>query len=156
MTVLLYFFFAVIIGRYMPRKKGEFSKDERETMTMAFKKSRLHKVREVLATLFYLIWIVIGVFFLLVIVGQVKGGALSGILGSQKASTVDTTQAPTETDLPGVGRVNINCVKSALKPESLQKLATTGDSSFLQGDEKTNFEAFLVAKESPSPSPEPK
>lgn len=139
----------------MPRKKEEVSKDEKGTMTIPFMKSRLHKVREILATLFYLIWIVIGVFFLLIIIGQVRQGALSSVIGEGPPATTSQVPTQTETDLPGVGRVNIDCVKKALKPESLQKLATSGDATFLQGDEKTNFEACIVAKESPVPSASP-
>lgn len=142
----------------MPKKKEIEEKnvsEKKSPMPKPPARPILHKIKDFLAVIFYVLWIVIGIFFLLIIYGQVRGGALSSFIGSPPTTTSSQMQTPTETELPGIGTVNIDCVKGALKPESLQKLASSGDASFLQGDEKTNFEACIVSKESPSPSASP-
>ena len=122
---------------------------------------RFHKVNDILSTIFYVVWIFIGAFFVLMIVGQIRQGALSSVLGasSQQTPTAGSSQVPTETDIPGIGKVNIQCVKSALSNESIQKILTDGNTSSLSKDERAKFDPCVVgpaAESSASPSPSPK
>ncbi len=113
----------------------------------------LHKLDEILSIVFHLQWILIGTFFLLLIVGQIRQGALKSILASSNAGSPDVSQAPTETELPGVGTVNIECIKQALTTETIQKILQSGDTSTLTVDEKSKLDPCIVAAESPTPSP---
>lgn len=108
--------------------------------------------KDSLAIVFYLMWIVIGAFFLFVIFGQIKQGVLSSLVGSEK-SPATQVQTPTETDLPGVGKVNIECVQTSLSGEAIQKLITEGNASTLTADEKAKLDPCVIAAESPAPSP---
>jgi len=112
----------------------------------------LPKTTKILSFFFYLIWIVIGVFLIF-------QGVYSAIL-SRKAPTqtqqVADTQAPSEVDLPGIGKVNVKCVQGALSQESIQKILQEGNTQSLQGEEKTNFEKCVVGPvASPQESPKP-
>jgi hypothetical protein len=111
----------------------------------------LHKVNDVLAVLFYSIWILIGVFFLLVIVGQIRQGALSSIVGSPAQSQVPQVEVPTETNLPGIGKVNIECVQNNLDQTVIQKLVQEGVSALTE-EEKEKLTPCIVEAESPQPS----
>ena len=115
----------------------------------------LHKVNDVLSTLFYIVWIIIGVFFLLIIYGQIKQGALNSIV-ARPAGQTPQVQTSTETSLPGVGRVNIACVQQSLKQDTIQKLIVEGNTSTLTPEEKSKLDPCIVEAESPAPSPSPK
>ena len=114
----------------------------------------LHKINDILAILLYLLWIVIGAFLILVIVGQIRQGALQSIFGGPniQTQTEATPQVPAETDLPGIGRVNIQCVRDALSQEAIQKILTEGNISGLTAEEKKKFEPCVVADTSPTPN----
>ncbi|MCR4325038.1 MAG: hypothetical protein NUV69_05115 [Candidatus Curtissbacteria bacterium] len=96
-----------------------------------------------LAAIFFIIWIVIGVFVLFIIFQGLRSGAFSG-LGSQSPASGQEVQAPTETELPGIGKVNIECVQGALSPESIQKLLENNDVKVLTAEEKQKFDACIV------------
>ncbi|MBI3282763.1 hypothetical protein HYZ70_01670 [Candidatus Curtissbacteria bacterium] len=113
----------------------------------------IHKVNDVLSALFYIVWLAIGVFFLLVIWGQIKAGALGSLGGRPPTQQTPQSQTPTETVLPGVGRVNINCVQQSLTQEAIQKLVVAGDASTLTAEEKSKLDPCIAEKENPSPSP---
>lgn len=117
----------------------------------------LRKIKSLLAITFYLIWIIIGIFFLIIIYGQIKQGALSSIFGkssqTQQASQQPQADIPTETTLPGVGKVNIECVQNSLDSSAIQKLITEGNTSTLTAEEKSKLDPCIVEKESPPPSP---
>lgn len=112
----------------------------------------IHKVNEVLSTLFYIVWLVIGAFFLLVIWTQIKQGVLSSIVGKPAAGQTPQVQTPTETDLPGVGRVNIACVQESLTQATIQKLVVEGNTSSLTAEEKSKLDPCIIEAQSPSPS----
>lgn len=144
------------------RKVVSAKKNDFDMMTAVVKKDSgdsrlpsrpiLHRLDDVLSVGFHLLWILIGTFFLLVIIGQIRQGALSSVLGPSKvANSPDVSQAPTETDLPGVGTVNIECIKQALTTETIQKILQTGDTSTLTDDEKTKLAPCIVASVSPTP-----
>ncbi|OGD88969.1 hypothetical protein A3D81_00670 [Candidatus Curtissbacteria bacterium RIFCSPHIGHO2_02_FULL_40_17] len=110
----------------------------------------------VLAMVFLTIWIIIGVFFLLVIYSQIKQGAFSGLFAKpQSPQTTTQSQAPKEGDLPGVGKVNIDCVRNALSEESIGKIIEAGNASSLSSEDKEKLDKCVVEKapESPQPSP---
>lgn len=136
----------------MPIRKNVSKVSEEKLATPT--RPRLHKINDLLATLFYSIWIVIGVFLILVIVSEVRQGALKSLISgpSQTQQPASSAQAPTETDIPGIGTVNIACVKSALSADSIQKILTDGNISGLSSEEKTKFEPCVVAAASPIPA----
>ena len=104
---------------------------------------------KILSFFFYLIWIIIGVFL---IFQGVYTAVLSRKAPSQTQQTTDT-QAPSEVDLPGIGKVNVKCVQGALSQESIQKILQEENTQSLQGEEKEKFEKCVVEKAaSPSPS----
>lgn len=113
----------------------------------------LHKVNDALSLVFYIVWIVIGLFFLLVIAGEVRQGALTSLIGGAPSPAPETS-IPSETELPGVGIVNIACVESSLSSEAIQKLVIQGDASTLTDEEKAKLDPCIVSAESsPSESP---
>lgn len=110
----------------------------------------------ILASTFLVIWILIGLFLLVVIVQGLRTGTF--LLGPSKngqQTQTQETQAPTEANLPGIGRVNIACVKEALSQETIQKLLEKGDLSVLEGEEKAKFQACIISKASPIPTQSP-
>ena len=125
-------------------------KDANEKETMP-KRPMLHRTNEILSFVFYVLWILIGIFLLIVIYGQIKQGALTSIFGSTQAPAGEVS-APTETELPGLGMVNIECVQSSLEQASLQKLITEGPEA-LTDDEKSKLEPCIVEAESSQSSP---
>lgn len=64
-------------------------------------------------------------------------------------------EAPTETEIPGVGKVNVACVQNTLSPQSIQELVVAQNVSALNGEERERFEKCLVSGES-SPSEDTK
>lgn len=101
------------------------------------------KVMMVLVAVFLGAWILIGLFILVFIFQELRRGAfptLTRAVGEQQTQT----QVPTETEIPGIGRVNIACVQSALSLESIQKLLSAGNISALGDEERSKFEACLV------------
>ena len=116
------------------------------------KRPTLHKIDDVLAVVFHAMWILIGIFILLVIYGQIRQGALRSILGP--AQSPPQVETPTETVLPGVGTVNIECVQTAISQETIQKIVVDGNTSNLTADEKAKLEPCIVEAASPQASPE--
>lgn len=115
----------------------------------------LQTINIYLATIFLLVWILVGLFALLVVAQSLKQGFLNGFTGS--SSQAPQTQAPTQTeaDLPGVGTVNISCTEQALSQTAIQKIVQSGDTSGLTADEKTKLEPCIVAKTTATPSAAP-
>lgn len=112
----------------------------------------LYKLNLILATIGLLIWIFVGSFFSISVVEQLKALAQQKVTDTA-APQVSQVEAPKEVNVPGIGMVNIECVKSAVKQEVIQKISIgTGDD--LTPEEKSQFDSCLV--ESPaSPSPTP-
>ena len=110
-----------------------------------------------LASLFFIIWIAIGIFIAIIFVQGMRNGAFSGVLGGRPAPQAQdqTTPAQQEATISGIGKVNVACVQGALSDESIQKLLEARDVNVLQGEEKTNFEKCIIAKASPVPTVSP-
>jgi hypothetical protein len=119
------------------------------------KRPLLKNLYESLGILFFLIWILIGLFFILFIVANFRQGTFKYLFGSSP-QTQEQVQAPTEAPLSGIGKVNIACVQEALSEEAIQKIITEKSTSSLTDEEKTKFEPCVVEKESPASSPSPK
>ena len=121
----------------------------------ADKKPFLVKLIKILAAIYLVIWILIGIFFLIFIYGNWKQGAFKELLAKPQPVPQQQTQAPVETNLPGVGMVNINCVHSSLSTDAIQKLVQSGDTSKLTDDEKAKLEPCIIQKEEAAPSTSP-
>ena len=120
------------------------------------KKSALIKIKIALSLLFNIIWIIIGIFILIFIWANFKQGAFKGLLsGAPQQEAPSAAQAPTETDLPGVGKVNIECVQNSLSQESIQKLLTDGGTSNFTAEENEKLDPCIVAKEEATPAESP-
>ena len=111
------------------------------------------KILHALAAVFFVIWILIGVFVLLLLADGFKRGAYQGLFGRQnQQQQTQAPQAPTDVDLPGIGKVNVECAQSALSDESIQKIVTEESTKSLTAEEKASFEKCIVE---PAPSPTP-
>lgn len=132
--------------------KGEISVDRGRLLTLR----RLGVIKP-LKFMFLVIWILIGIFVLAFIVQGTKRGMFDYVLFGKvpQNSQAPSAEAPTETELPKIGKINIACAESALKPESIQKLVGeyAYDISKLEATEKTAFEKCIVAPPQPSPKP---
>jgi len=126
-----------------------------KNLTNPLKNLNWRGIKTTLAIIFYLQWILIGLFFLLLIYGQIRQGVIQSILGQPATSqTVQDSQIPTETSLPGVGLVNIECVQNTLSDETIQKILTDGTTNTLTEEERTSLQPCIVEPEaSPIPTP---
>ena len=111
------------------------------------------KILHVLAAVFFVIWIFIGIFVLLLLIDGFKRGAYQGLFGKQnQQQQTQAPQTPTDVDLPGIGKVNVECAQSTLKDESIQKIVTEESTKSLTDQEKAEFEK-CIAEPAPSPTP---
>lgn len=110
----------------------------------------------VLAVAFFVIWILIGIYFLLVVLQQMRAGAFKELLqfGPQKQPTPQVEEQ-TEASLPGIGKVNIACIQSALPPEAIQKILQDQGTQNLTEEEKTKLEPCIIQKAEASPQASP-
>lgn len=126
-----------------------------------FGKGKLRRIGQIkiLAFIFLVIWILIGLFVLTFIVQGTKRGMFDYVLFGKvpQAQQAPNVEAPKETSLPKIGTINIACAEKALKPESIQKLVGEFDYDItkLSADEKTAFEKCIVEKPKESPSAPP-
>lgn len=144
----------------MPTKKVTKVQPKAETakINAEQKKSRLSLkgVSLTLSIIFFIIWILIGVFVLVVIVQSTRQGAFAGLFGApQSVPTSAGSQEAAQTLIPGIGLVDVACVKQALSQDSIQKIVSSGDISSLSADEKAKLEPCILQKEAASPSPSP-
>lgn len=118
-----------------------------------FTKVRHFKILHVLAAVFFVIWILIGIFVLLILADGFKRGAYQGLFGKQsQQQQAQTPQPPSEVDLPGIGKINVECAQSTLTDESIQKIVTEESTESLTEAEKASFEECIVE---PASSPTP-
>lgn len=112
------------------------------------------KIVLILASIFFIIWILIGIFILLVIIQGFRQGTYQQYLNPQKRDTAQDpqSQAPNEVALPGIGTVNVECVQTSISTESISKLVETGSTDSLEGEEKAKFEKCIVEKDTSSPA----
>lgn len=109
-----------------------------------------------LLTAFLVIWIAIGLFVVVFIVQSMRLGVFDYVIfgkGAQAGTPQTAGEVPTETTLPKIGKINISCAETALKPESIQKLVSEYDYDInkLSSEEKKAFEKCIV--ETPQASP---
>lgn len=108
-----------------------------------------------LSVVFYLIWIVVGLLILLLIFGNYRQGAFDGLFAPRSSAPAAAEQnIPTDTDLPGVGKVNIACVQDSLSAETIQKLVEAGNASSLTADEKKQLDPCIIDTAEITASPE--
>lgn len=132
---------------------GNKSSQDKKTMTDT--KPVIVKLIKFLAVIYLLIWILIGILILIFIYGNFKQGAFNGLFSPRPPQQQTQVQPPAETDLPGIGKVNIQCIQDSLSKETIQKIVETGDASKLTDEEKGKLEPCIVEKEEASPSASP-
>lgn len=125
----------------MPVKRAIIEKESAENV-QAVRIVAVPKVMMTLAAIFFITWTLIGISLLLLVVQAQRKGTFKNLANPAQSQTQQ--QVPAETEIPGVGKVNVACVRDSLSPESIQQLVSTGDASFLAGEEKTKFEACIV------------
>ena len=76
---------------------------------------------------------------------------MQSVIGNSGAQSTQVGQVPTETDLPGVGKVNIACVQSSLSAEAVQKLVASSNASTLTEEERASLAPCIVEAESLPP-----
>lgn len=112
----------------------------------------IDRVHKFLGLIFYLIWIPVGLVFLLSVYANFRQGAYSGLFDTSGSLQNQQAAAPAEADLPGVGLVNVSCVQNALSTDSIQKIAVEGNTNSLSDEEKAKLEPCIVSSASPSPT----
>lgn len=136
------------------KRTEESEKSEEVIGGGRFKRFGLIKL---LAFVFFVVWILIGLFVLAFIVQGTKRGMFDYVLFGKvpQAQQAPNVETPTETTLPKIGKINIACAEKALKQESIQKLVGEYDYDItkLEAAEKTEFEKCIVEKPQSSPTP---
>ncbi len=104
------------------------------------------------AIVFYMIWILIGLFVVWFIYANFKLGAFDLLMGKQSQSSAQSQaspqgQPPIETTVPGIGKVNIECVQTALSEESILKMVKDKSSASLTDDEKAKLDKCIIEKD---------
>ena len=98
-------------------------------------------------------WIVIGLFFMLLIIANIHQGVFRQLFAPPQQAPPQV-QTPTETTLSGIGKVNIECIQSALSNEVIGKIIQEENTTFLTDEEKAKLEPCITEKEAtPAPSP---
>lgn len=115
-------------------------------------------VSSFLSIIFYVIWILIGLFVLWFIYANFRLGAFDQLIGKQRQVSAQSaadpqSQQPTETTVPGIGKVNIACVQTSLSEESILKMVKDKSSASLTSDEKAKLEKCIIEKDQAAPSP---
>ena len=127
-------------------------------MTIA-KIASFQMVSQLLSTVFYIIWILVGIFFLWFIVANFRVGAFDQLISRPQpvSHPPDQSQTPAETAVPGIGKVNVACVQKNLSEESIVKMVQEKSDKSLSDDEKKKLAECVLEKASPvtqaSPSP---
>ena len=109
-----------------------------------------------LSIIFYIIWILIGLFILWFVYANFRLGAFDQLMGRQSnvsAQADPQTQQPTETTVPGIGKVNIECVQTSLSEDSILKMVKDKSNASLTDDEKAKLEKCIIEKEQAAVSP---
>lgn len=136
----------------MLRKKAQKDQKVSETVQKV-KVVAVPKVMMILAAIFLVTWTLIGLSILTLLVQGQRKGTFSGLTAPAAQRQIQTPQVPTETVIPGVGKVNVGCVQGALSPEAIQKILQEGNTSTLTNQEKVKLEPCIAEKEEATPSP---
>lgn len=120
----------------------------------------LQKINSLLTTIFYLIWIPVGLFFLWFIIANFRLGAFDQLLqgpnaANQQPAAPEAPAAPTETNVPGVGSVNVNCVQQNLSEDAIIKIVQDQGTQNLSEEERAKLQPCIVEAASPSPESSP-
>lgn len=93
-----------------------------------------------------IIWIFVGGLLSIFIVQGWRSGLLERFLSTEPPRQVQQEKVPTpiEANLPGIGRVNIECVQTALSNSSIKNMIQAENTNVLKEDEKTRFEKCVV------------
>lgn len=106
---------------------------------------KLYKFNLFLLTLGLLIWIFVGSFFALNIVEQLK--FMVGQKAVQKLNEPEDDLTTKVVTLPGVGQVDLDCIKRDIKEEILQKIIAESGTSSLSAEDKQKIESCITASE---------
>lgn len=114
----------------------------------------VNNVSSILAIIYYIIWIPVGLFFLWFIAANFKVGAFDQLINRKSASTQAEAQSqpPTETTVPGIGKVNIDCVQNSLTQDAIVKIVKEKSDKSLTEEEKAKLEPCIIEKETASPA----
>lgn len=115
--------------------------------------SLIYKLNLIFALVFLVLWILIGVFFSFLIMENLKAMASQKVTDS--IGTQTNQSAPTETSMPGVGKVNIACVEKAVSSDTIQKVFTDNGTNNLSADDKAKLEACVVPGGEATPTASP-
>lgn len=99
-----------------------------------------------MAVVSMIIWIFVGGLLSTFIVQGWRSGMLERFLSTEPPRQIQQEKVPTpvEANLPGIGRVNIECVKTALSDSSIKKMIQAENTNVLKEDEKARFEECIV------------
>lgn len=119
------------------------------SVKLAFSKAKkISGLSSILPTIFYILWILIGIFVLWFIYANFRLGAFDTLMSKPPAGAASTqsqqTQAPTETTVPGIGKVNIDCVQTSLSQESIMKMVQEKSDKNLSNEDKTKLKTCIV------------
>lgn len=133
-------------------KMPEKAVGKKQRRLLSIPKPSGKRIHCVLSGTFYVLWIIIGLFAILLIIQSIRQGVLTGLFGSSQQEQAVQEQAQTETNIPGVGKVNIACVEQSLSPDTIQKIITDKGTSTLTNEEMNQLEPCIVEKAEASPS----
>lgn len=114
---------------------------------------KLYKFNLILLTLGLLIWVFVGSFFALNIVEQLK--FMVGQKAVQKLNEPEADLTTKVVTLPGIGQVDLDCIKRDVKEEILQKIIAESGTSTLNAEDKQKVESCIVSQATPSATPVP-
>lgn len=139
-------------------EKAVAQKDKPITLATNSVKATFAKVKTVsvigsaLPTIFYFLWIVIGLFMLWFIYANFRLGAFDTLIGKQSTPSVQNqsqqAQTPTETTVPGIGKVNIECVQTSLSEDAIMKMVQEKSDKSLSADDKKKLQACIIGTDS--------
>src|SRR3989344_607472 len=107
---------------------------------------KVYKLNLLLLTLGLLIWIFVGSFFALNIVEQLK--FMVGQKAVQELNEPENDLSAKVVTLPGVGQVDLDCIKREVKEEILQKIVTESGVSNLSDEDRQKVESCIASSES--------
>lgn len=109
-----------------------------------------------LATAYLILWTLLGLFFSVLLIQSARRGAFDNLFNEPAKPAEEQAEAgqpQTEVALPGIGKVNIQCVQSSLARESIEKVINARSVEALQGEERTKFETCITEREAPGATP---
>lgn len=139
----------------MPTASRNKQEAAKKAMPKTGDRNIVAKVSQVFSVFFYFIWIIIGLFVLLFIYANARQGVFNGLFSPGQPQQQTQVQPPTETNLPGIGKVDIECIQNSLSKEAIAKIVEAGNTSKLTSDEKSKLDPCITEKEQATPSASP-